>query len=295
MLVEEILSHFQRNTGHFAKQAVLAAVTQREEVTPALLHILRDAVDRPESYTADPDSMVLIYAMYLLAQFRETRAYPLLVELFSLPGEMPFDLVEDTVTEGLDKILASVSNGDPSGMAALIENERANPFVRAAGMSGLTTLVAEGLRTREETMEYFKSLFHKLERKPDDAWAWLASACADLWPEETMVDLRLAWLDGLIDPNIIHWDDIEDDYKRGQDECLRRLRRKQRRVTDVVKEMSWWACFKKDNPPEFRKSSAASRPTILDPIPFHRSEPKVGRNEPCPCFSGKKYKKCCGA
>lgn len=24
-----------------------------------------------------------------------------------------------------------------------------------------------------------------------------------------------------------------------------------------------------------------------------RSGPKVGRNEPCPCGSGKKYKKCC--
>ncbi|PYS76219.1 MAG: preprotein translocase subunit SecA, partial [Acidobacteria bacterium] len=26
-----------------------------------------------------------------------------------------------------------------------------------------------------------------------------------------------------------------------------------------------------------------------------RDQPKVGRNEPCPCGSGKKYKKCCGA
>lgn len=26
-----------------------------------------------------------------------------------------------------------------------------------------------------------------------------------------------------------------------------------------------------------------------------RAEPKVGRNDPCPCGSGKKYKKCCGA
>jgi len=25
-----------------------------------------------------------------------------------------------------------------------------------------------------------------------------------------------------------------------------------------------------------------------------RESPKVGRNEPCPCGSGKKYKKCCG-
>ncbi|MDD4735374.1 MAG: preprotein translocase subunit SecA [Kiritimatiellae bacterium] len=29
--------------------------------------------------------------------------------------------------------------------------------------------------------------------------------------------------------------------------------------------------------------------------PVHRDEPKVGRNDPCPCGSGKKYKKCCGA
>jgi hypothetical protein len=28
--------------------------------------------------------------------------------------------------------------------------------------------------------------------------------------------------------------------------------------------------------------------------PFVRAEPKVGRNEPCPCGSGKKFKKCCG-
>jgi uncharacterized protein len=27
--------------------------------------------------------------------------------------------------------------------------------------------------------------------------------------------------------------------------------------------------------------------------PVRRSEPRVGRNDPCPCGSGKKYKKCC--
>lgn len=31
------------------------------------------------------------------------------------------------------------------------------------------------------------------------------------------------------------------------------------------------------------------------PTPVRRDEPKVGRNDPCPCGSGKKYKKCCGA
>jgi SEC-C motif-containing protein len=31
------------------------------------------------------------------------------------------------------------------------------------------------------------------------------------------------------------------------------------------------------------------------PTTIVRTAPKVGRNDPCPCGSGKKYKKCCGA
>ncbi len=34
---------------------------------------------------------------------------------------------------------------------------------------------------------------------------------------------------------------------------------------------------------------------IVGTGPIKRSTPKVGRNEPCPCGSGKKFKKCCGA
>ena len=33
---------------------------------------------------------------------------------------------------------------------------------------------------------------------------------------------------------------------------------------------------------------------IVGRAPYVRETPKVGRNEPCPCGSGKKYKKCCG-
>ena len=34
---------------------------------------------------------------------------------------------------------------------------------------------------------------------------------------------------------------------------------------------------------------------LVGETPVVREEPKVGRNDPCPCGSGKKYKKCCGA
>ncbi|MGE5548157.1 MAG: YchJ family protein [Solirubrobacterales bacterium] len=34
---------------------------------------------------------------------------------------------------------------------------------------------------------------------------------------------------------------------------------------------------------------------VMNPKPPQRITAKVGRNDPCPCGSGKKYKKCCGA
>jgi preprotein translocase subunit SecA len=39
---------------------------------------------------------------------------------------------------------------------------------------------------------------------------------------------------------------------------------------------------------------AAPGPAAARPEPLRHAGPKVGRNDPCPCGSGKKYKKCCG-
>ena len=41
-------------------------------------------------------------------------------------------------------------------------------------------------------------------------------------------------------------------------------------------------------------SSGAGKKTVQRQAPFKREIQKVGRNEPCPCGSGKKYKLCCG-
>jgi hypothetical protein len=46
--------------------------------------------------------------LYGLALFREVRAYPLLVRIFSRPGEFPFESAGDVVTQDFGRILASV-------------------------------------------------------------------------------------------------------------------------------------------------------------------------------------------
>jgi len=50
---------------------------------------------------------------------------------------------------------------------------------------------------------------------------------------------------------------------------------------------------------EFNATAGEDSATTADPAPaaappIQRDGPKVGRNDPCPCGSGKKYKQCCG-
>jgi uncharacterized protein YecA (UPF0149 family) len=56
------------------------------------------------------------------------------------------------------------------------------------------------------------------------------------------------------------------------------------RLADVCEEQG-----RKGEATELRKE--AKRGGVATRI----TKPKIGRNEPCPCGSGKKYKKCCGA
>ena len=45
----------------------------------------------------------------------------------------------------------------------------------------------------------------------------------------------------------------------------------------------------------FRKRRFTAGDTVRDITAYRRTAPKVGRNDPCPCGSGKKFKQCCGS
>ncbi|PYV69732.1 MAG: hypothetical protein DMG97_21175 [Acidobacteria bacterium] len=89
MEIEELFACLDRHQGSFPKDLTAEVIARREEATPRFLAMLEDIDRNPESWLADNDRMIHIYALYLLALFRETRAYPLIVRIFSRPGEFP--------------------------------------------------------------------------------------------------------------------------------------------------------------------------------------------------------------
>jgi preprotein translocase subunit SecA len=77
---------------------------------------------------------------------------------------------------------------------------------------------------------------------------------------------------------------------RSQEEVAREEQERQERLSRAMQ-------FQHAEPPSVLPEAPAEL-TAQDEapmmVPFERSDPKVGRNDPCPCGSGKKYKQCHG-
>ena len=159
-----------------------------------------------------------------------------------------------------------------------------------------------GQMPRAEVIEYFRSLFHgKLQRTHSYAWDGFVCAVADLPAPELLEDVRQAYADGFVDTTVADLEGIEHDANAPKP----RRRDRQHLITDAIAEMEWWASFHPEDswPKKLPKSEA---PVLPSPPPAPDSdsddvaaqpfvrESKIGRNDPCPCGSGKKYKKCCG-
>lgn len=303
MEVAEILSRFERFTKKFEREAVDAAIARKEEVTPELLRVLERIGDPKEAerLDAEGDHMAHLYAMYLLAQFRETRAFPLVLRIARLDGDLLDSLFGDFITESLGNVLASVCGDSINEIQALIEDADADEWVRGAALGSMVSLVGAGIKSREEVLDYFASLFRgRLTDKNDIIWSDLVIYSTDLYGIELVRDIERAYAEGLIDEGIIGLKNVHRDLALGKEWALERLASDPHRhlVDDTVKEMAWWACFKEKEPRVVRKEDRYLE--ALDPMgerwpaPYKRTEPKIGRNDPCPCGSGKKYKKCCG-
>ncbi len=309
MEIKEILKQLEFYTGSFPRQALEQAMSQPEQITPALLEILEYACTHLDQIAQQEDYMAHTYAMFLLAQFREPRAYPLIADFFSMAGEAVYDLTGDVVTEDLARILASVCAGDTSRIAQLVENPQADEYVRGSALEACVVLVTQGIRTRDDVLRYFQDLFHgKLPRTPSHVWSALVNCSADLQLVELQADIQQAFADDLVDDGFVEPEWVAIRLAMKPAEVFQELQQDPHYhlVENVVKEMEWWASFQSPPLPLEKPKAPSSKPVqaplkeMLPALPKAlptlppKTAVKVGRNDPCPCGSGKKYKKCCG-
>lgn len=304
----------------FPHEAVAAALEQRGAVTPGLLELLEQCLD--EADVGDlPESNAHIYAMLLLAVFREARAYPLVARLSMLPTDMLDELIGDLVTDGLDSILLSVCGGDTRLIQELIENPEADEYARSAGLDALLGLFVAGVLKREWFIAYFRKLFEGgLELVPSFVWDALCSCATNIYPDVLLPHIEAAYDTGLANNYFMPLGEVYAVAEQDRAEVLSRLPQSDAvYMQDVAEECLVWAEFKdpgvdpakrprkRENiqdlfskalfieewstPLAISTASAAGPPQHVKKTPAPIS---IGPNSPCLCGSGKKFKKCCG-
>jgi hypothetical protein len=297
--------------------ALAAADEQREAVTRLLLDAMADALDDPDALF-DKDGSLFAYALYLSAKWREPRAHPLMIRWLSLPGDGAFDLAGDVVTQDAPRLLAATCGSDLAAIKSLIVNPETNEWCRGAAIESLAVLAAWGDVPRDSVVDYYRWLLEKgLDAEWPGAWDAVACACADIEAIELFPFLREAYEEELLDPDVMAPEELDEVERLPRGETFAAFRGHRPPVDDVAQATSWWGCFDSRRDDDGVDGLGEEDDELEDDVPGAgedieldeggpggeaavegeaapiRTGPKVGRNDPCPCGSGKKYKKCC--
>ena len=277
----EILAALSSDGPESPREALESADGHRSALVEPLLRAIDFGLAHPSDASAE-ESTLFCSALYLLAKWREPRAYPYVIRWLSLPGEAPFDVAGDVVTQDGGRILAAVCDGHLEPIQALAVDRSANAYGRSAGVNALALLAAWAEVPRESVITSLLWLVREgLEREPSQVWNSLAADSADIEALPLFPELRRAYDDGLIDPQYMDPSELDRVEAADRGRLLEETRERHPPIDDVVAATAWWG----------RVDDAAPYTVPAGP---YRASPKVGRNDPCPCGSGKKFKKCCG-
>jgi hypothetical protein len=254
--VNQILDQL-RDAGKNPKRSLLERV---KSLGPAVVQPLIGLATDPKLLYGDPESREVwapLHAINLLGELRATEAVGPLLSLFEMDDDW-FDLA---LPEAFGRI------GQPAlpPLHDLLLDHAQDLYTRSRAASGLAEIAKNYPELRHEVVADLSALLGPLHFRDleDDAElnGFIVNDLLDLKAKEAVPAIEQAFAADRVDETIVgDWSDVAEDLGLA--------------------------------PVAATAPVAALPPASSAPLPYRG--PKVGRNEPCPCGSGKKYKKCCG-
>ena len=222
------------------------------------------------------------------------------------PAMRSKSVLGDAKTVTAHRVMAAVFDGDTAPLHAIIRDEAADEFIRSCMIHALVMLTLSGAVPRAETTAFLRDCYDRLQpREGCFVWVGWQDAVAWLGLVELKPLVQKAFARGWIDPSWLSFRDFEKDLNHaiahpdapplGLDDELTPF-------GDTIAELEHWACFQpepvRDDESELfgsddLESDDLSAGWLPNDLPKRNPFRHVGRNDPCPCGSGKKFKKCC--
>jgi hypothetical protein len=229
--------------------------------------LVRMATDE-ELHFGPWDSKVVwapVHAWRALAQLRAEEA---VVPLLSLLRRVDEEY-DDWVCKDLPCALAAIGPGAIAPLAQYLADSAHGQWARVASAKALGLLGMSHPEARAECVAKLRAQLERFDEQTECLNAFLISPLLDLRAVETAPVMGKAFASGSVDESVV------GDWEDAQIELGLKTRREHARKPTVLTKLA-----------DDLRTAAAFAPLL--------APPKTGRNDPCPCGSGKKFKKCCG-
>ena len=285
--VQKAIKDITYRTEKFPEEPSRIISENRELAIP----YLNDAIEKAaaEGDSLDDDYQLAFYALHLLGQFQERESFSKIMELVSLPGETLDNIIGDAVTSSLSDVLYNTYNGDLMLLQKAVTNREITEYARGSILKVMGQLYLDGELEKENFQEFIRQIIDDVDEINGYIYGELIYVICDCQLVEMLPEIRSLFDDGRVDTFMI------GGYVESIDMMFSPRKKMCRTPIDAADMLRGWAMFTEEEPQrkisdkDFEKAIRAMR------AEYTRQEKKVkiGRNDPCPCGSGKKYKKCC--
>ena len=288
--------------GHTPDCALLeACLDRREDLIPGLLEMLEAGIEQGDDEEWDKDEPRWyrdIHAGLFLCAFREEKALPLFADIFR-------DEECKNLLEWFDRAFVHYGPLAVDMLIDVVKDRKAHTWGRIYAAGRLMDIARLHPEVRDRAVEVLRARLPRIDEEgnfvippfaDDDQvefWTFVALDLAELKDKTSQPQVEALYKADLIDEMLMG--DVDNYLKILEEDRSHRGPR----PFDLI------AFY---HPPRVSRPASAAREReqesdepgfgrLLEDggeATYVRTERKVGRNDPCPCGSGKKYKKCCG-
>jgi hypothetical protein len=289
----EAILHELTYAKELPREAVVAASARREEMVPIFLREIESFIATPPEGREEPSPLFFIF--HLLGEWREKRAYRPLAHLLRDAGDDAEWILGDGKRQTAHRVMVAVYDGDPQPLKDIILDPDANEFVRDNMFDALTMLVLSGEADRAEATQFLRDCFTDLRPQAECmAWYGWQSAVAALELRELAPQVKKAFDRDFVPITWMTYEEFEEDLDGGPLSVRVAFQRGDQEYSpfgSVVDELADYVWNEPDDDLDPFEDEKPWGDVWQEPAvnPYKN----VGRNDPCPCGSGKKFKKCC--
>ena len=197
---------------------------------------------------------------------------------------------DDWVGEDLPRVMAAIGPATIQPLADYLANPAHGEWARVAAASAIRKVGQSHPEARAECVARLGAQLERFAGQSETLNAFLISPLLDLKASEAGSVMERAFAANRVDESVPgDWEDAQIELGL---KTQRERPRKPNNLTVMGEKFraAWTGAGL--TLPKCEAMFPKQEPVPIS-IPASRKQ-KVGRNEPCPCGSGKKYKKCCG-